>query len=93
MKAMIMNQNITELAEQFDKALAVWIRRDPIFNIQSALEARKRQYGDIQTWYSFMIKEYPKLKDLDTLESVAGQIAAINCTVETASPDCRNTRS
>lgn len=82
MKAMIMNQNIPELAEQFDKSLFVWIRRDPIFNIQSALEARKRQYGDINTWYSFKIKEYPHLKNLDPLESVAGQIAAINRSVE-----------
>lgn len=82
MKAMIMNQNIPELAEQFDKALFIWIRRDPIFNIQSALEARKRQYGNINTWYSFKIKEYPHLKDLDPLESVAGQIAAINRSVE-----------
>ncbi|UTW02715.1 sulfotransferase [Amphritea atlantica] len=82
MKAMIMNQHIAELAEQFDKPLFVWIRRDPIFNIQSALEARKRQYGDINTWYSFKIKEYPHLKDLDPLESVAGQIAAINRSVD-----------
>lgn len=82
MKAMIMNQNIPELAEQFDKPLFIWIRRDPIFNIQSALEARKRQYGDINTWYSFKIKEYTQLKDLDPLESVAGQIAAINRSVE-----------
>lgn len=82
MKAMIMNQNIAELAEQFDKSLFIWVRRDPVFNIQSALEARKRQYGDINTWYSFKIKEYPQLKNLDPLESVAGQIVAINHSVE-----------
>ena len=82
MKGMIMNQNIPELSAQFEKPLFIWILRDPIFNIQSALEARKRQYGDINTWYSFKIKEYPHLKDLDPLESVAGQIAAINHSVE-----------
>ena len=82
MKAMIMNQNIPELAEQFDKTLFIYIHREPIFNIQSALEARKRQYGDINTWYSFKIKEYPELKNLDPLESVAGQIVAINRSVE-----------
>ncbi|PFG53725.1 sulfotransferase family protein [Marinobacter sp. LV10R520-4] len=82
MKAMIMNQNIPELAEQFEKPLFIWIRRDPIFNIQSALEARKRQYGDINTWYSFKIKEYQELNGLDPLESVAGQIAAINRSVK-----------
>lgn len=82
MKAMIMNQNIPELAECFEKSLFIWIHRDPVFNIQSALEARKRQYDDINAWYSFKIKEYLELKDLPPLESVAGQIAAINRSVE-----------
>lgn len=82
MKSMIMNQNIPDLAAQFDKALFIWIRRDPIFNVQSALEARKRQYGDISTWYSFKIKEYHQLKGLDPLESATGQIAAINRSIE-----------
>lgn len=92
MKAMIMNQNIPELAEQFDKALFIYIRRDPIFNIQSALEARKRQYGDINTWYSFKIKEYPELKNLDPLESVAGQLAAINRSVDQGISDLPENR-
>ena len=82
MKAMIMNQNIPELAEHFDKALFIWIHRDPIFNIQSALEARKRQYGNINNWYSFKIREYPELRSIDPLESVAGQVAAINRSVK-----------
>ncbi len=82
LKAMIMNQGIPELAKQFDKALFIWIRRDPVFNIQSALQARKRQYGDLDTWYSFKIKEYPQLSQLPPLESVAGQILAINRSVE-----------
>ena len=33
-------------------------------------------------WYSFKIKEYPQLKDLDPLESVAGQVFAINSHIE-----------
>ncbi|MFB4202250.1 hypothetical protein KBTX_03273 [wastewater metagenome] len=82
LKAMIMNQNIPALSARFDNALFVHIHRDPVFNIQSALEARKRQYGDIRQWYSFRIREYPDLKDLDPLESVAGQIAAINRSIE-----------
>ena len=82
LKAMIMNQNIPALNARFDNALFVHIHRDPVFNIQSALEARKRQYGDIRTWYSFRIREYAQLKDLDPLESVAGQIAAINRSIK-----------
>jgi len=82
LKAMIMNQNIPSLSARFDNALFVHIHREPIFNIQSALEARKRQYGDIRQWYSFRIREYPELKDREPLEAVAGQIAAINRSVE-----------
>lgn len=82
LKAMIMNQNIPALSARFDKALFVHIHREPVFNVQSALEARKRQYEDIRQWYSFRIREYPDLKDRDPLESVAGQIAAINRSVE-----------
>lgn len=82
LKAMIMNQNIPALSGRFDNALFVHIHRDPVFNVQSALEARKRQYDDIRHWYSFRIREYPDLKDREPLESVAGQIAAINRSVE-----------
>ena len=87
MKAMIMNQNIPELAEQFEKALFIWIYRDPIFNIQSVLEARKRQYGDFSEWYSFKLKEYPELNELTPVESVSGQILSINRSVELAIRD------
>lgn len=82
LKAMIMNQNIPALSARFENAVFIHIHRDPVFNVQSALEARKRQYGDIRHWYSFRIREYPNLKDLDPLESVAGQIAAINRSIE-----------
>src|SRR5699024_4295338 len=74
LKAMIMNQNVPALDALFDKAIFVWIKRHPIFNIQSALQARKRQYGDMATWYSFKNREYPELHKLDPLHSVAGQI-------------------
>lgn len=82
LKALIMNQNIPVLAERFGRALFINIHREPVFNMQSALEARRRQFGDIATWYSFRIREYPRLKDLDPLESVAGQIAAIRRSIE-----------
>lgn len=82
LKGMIMNQNIPILDSAFEKALFIWIKRDPVYNIQSALEARRRQYGNLDTWYSFKIREYPWLKGIDPLESVAGQIYAINSSIE-----------
>jgi hypothetical protein len=82
LKAMIMNQNIPALAGHFNRPLFIWVKRDPIFTIQSVLEARKRQYGSVGPWYSFKIREFPHLQGLQPLESVAGQIAAINRSIE-----------
>lgn len=84
LKAMIMNQNLLPLGELFQKAIFVWMKRDPVYNIQSALLARHLQYGDFETWYSFRIKEFPMLNNLDPLHSVAGQIAATNIAIENA---------
>jgi len=78
MKAMIMNQNIPVLDKLFERAVFVWLRRQPEYNIQSLLEARRRQYGRIDQWYSFKIREYPELSNLPPLRSVAGQIYHIN---------------
>lgn len=82
LKAMIMNQSIPALASAFPNSVFINIHRDPVFNIQSALEARKRQFGDLRSWYSFRIREYPDLVDLPPLTAVSGQIAAIRRSVE-----------
>ncbi len=82
LKAMIMNYNLDLLDLIFKKAIFIYIKRDPLSNILSALEARKRQYGNIETWYSFKIPEYDELKKLNPYEQVAGQIYYINKAVE-----------
>lgn len=81
-KAMILNQNATALAGLFDKVVLVWMQRDPVYNVQSALEARLRQYGSVEQWYSFKVREYPELRKLDPLHAVAGQIVATNRSLE-----------
>jgi len=82
MKALILNQHVELLIESFARPIIVWVQRDPIFNMQSALLARARQYGTMAAWYSFKIREYPWLRDMDPLRSVAGQIHAINAGIE-----------
>jgi hypothetical protein len=82
LKAMILNQNLAVLDALFRKAVFVWVRRDPVYNVQSVLQARLRQHGDIGPWYSFRIREYPSLRELDPLHSAAGQVVAINRSLE-----------
>lgn len=73
-KGMLFNYNIPFLDTVFDKVLFVHVRRDPVANIASVLDARRRQLGSEEAWYSFKIAEYEELKALDPISQVAGQV-------------------
>ena len=77
-KSMLFNYNISFLNAIFEKALFVQLRRDYVSNVASVLDARERQLGGREQWYSFKIPEYPKLKDLDPLVQAAGQVVHID---------------
>ncbi|GAB1234024.1 sulfotransferase [Ferrigenium sp. UT5] len=77
-KGMLFNYNIPFLDSVLDKVLFIQIRRDPVANIASVLDARKRQLGSEEAWYSFKIPEYEELMTLDPVSQVAGQVHHIN---------------
>ena len=77
-KAMLFNYNIPFLDSIIAKVIFVQIRRDPVTNVASVLEARKRQLGSENAWYSFKITEYEQLKGLDPIAQAAGQVHYIN---------------
>lgn len=81
-KGMLFNYNIPFLDSIFEKVIFVQIKRDPVTNVASVLEARKRQLGSESQWYSFQIPEYQELKDLDPLTQVCGQVHYINKAVD-----------
>lgn len=82
LKSMILNYNISFLDAIFEKALFVQIQRDPVANVASILEARERQLGSRDAWYSFHIPEYPQLKDLPPVAQAVGQLSCINRAVD-----------
>jgi len=77
-KAMLFNYNIPFLDSVLDKVIFVQIKRDPVANVASVLDARKRQLGSEKEWYSFKIPEYESLKDLDAISQASGQVQYIN---------------
>jgi hypothetical protein len=77
-KGMLFNYNIPFLDSIIDKLLFVQVERDPVSNVASVLEARKRQLGSEDQWYSFKIPEYEELKNLAPVTQVAGQVHYIN---------------
>lgn len=81
-KGMLFNYNIPFLDSVFDKVLFVQIKRDIVTNVASVLEARKRQLGTEDAWYSFKIPEYDQLKNLAPVTQITGQVYFINQAVE-----------
>jgi len=81
-KGMLFNYNIPFLDSVLDKVVFVQIKRDPLMNVQSVLEARERQLGSREAWYSFDIPEKDALLQLDPVEQAVGQVACINRAVD-----------
>ena len=77
-KGMLFNYNISFLDSILDKVIFVHVKRDPVANVASVLDARKRQLGSESEWYSFKIPEYEQLKDLNSIDQAAGQVYFIN---------------
>jgi len=73
MKAMLLNWNIPFLDAAFEKVLLVYIKRDPLYVLQSIMEKR-REFGSEERWYGFKPREYHWLKGLDPITQVAGQV-------------------
>ncbi len=78
MKGHIINWNISFISRIIPNSIFVHVKRKPIFNAQSLIEAREKFYGDLNEWYSFKPIEYPMLKELDPYKQVAGQVYFTN---------------
>lgn len=83
-KAMMFNFNIGFFDGLLDKVVFVHLKRDLENNIESVLDARRRQYGNEDEWYSFLVPEYDKLVTLDNREQVKGQIESMHRGISTA---------
>jgi len=82
MKGLIINSNIPYISSVLDKALFVHLKRHPLYNAQSLLEARVKFSGHRRAWYSFQPAEYDKLKKFAPCEQVAGQVYFTNRAIE-----------
>jgi len=78
MKGLYLNWNIGFLSQLFDKAVFVHIRRNPFYNMQSLLRARRDFFAQEERWYSFKPPEYAELADCPVDEQLAGQVYYTN---------------
>lgn len=81
MKALMLNWHLPLLANHLNQARFIFIKRDPLYNMQSLLMARKKYFGSFDSWYSFKPAEYNFLKNLSPCHQVAGQVYYTNRSV------------
>lgn len=91
-KGMLFNYNIPVLDSIIPEAIFIQMKRDPVANVASVLDARRRQLGDDSAWYSFKVPEYEQLRDLDPVDQAAGQILSINRAVSDGIADVSEER-
>ena len=65
---------IRSIAEMFPEALFIQMRRNVFDVANSILESRKEIRHDVKDWWSVMPKEIERLKNLNCLEQVCGQV-------------------
>lgn len=88
MKGLIANYNIGYLNKILENVVFIYIKREPCANIASVLKARKRQFGNEKTWYSFRIPEMERLLQYDDpAMQVAGQLYYSNQAIENGLKD------
>ncbi|WP_421773547.1 sulfotransferase [Gracilimonas sp.] len=66
--------HMSKLNQVLEKTLWIYIERDILDVAVSNLNARKKFYDDPNTWWSTAPPEFPKLKDLETIPQIAGQL-------------------
>ena len=89
-KGLMFNYNLGFFEQIFKDVIFIHIKRNPVYNIKSILHARLRQYGDINKWYSFIIKEFDYLKKLGPQEQAAGQVFFNNQAIEKSALNASN---
>ncbi|MFO8055377.1 MAG: hypothetical protein R6U19_09490 [Bacteroidales bacterium] len=76
-KAAILKYNIKTLHDHVNSVF-LYIKRKPVFNMQSLLLARKKYYQDEEIWYGSKPKEYDSLIKMDIFHQIAGQVYFTN---------------
>lgn len=81
-KAFMLQYNLDWLIRAFPSCIVVYLKREPLFVMQSILRAREIHYGDRQHWWSVKPKEYKFLKEMDFYHQIAGQVYYTDKSIE-----------
>lgn len=83
-KLMMLQFNLEETFKYFPHSIFTFIKREPIYNMQSLLLAREKYYNDRNIWWSVKPQLYSELKDMDVYHQIAGQVYYTNKAIKDA---------
>ena len=81
-KANILQYNLEFFDREISFLFYMYIKRVPIFIMQSILISREKYYGTRDIWLSVKPKEYEQLKDMDLYHQIAGQVYFTEMVIE-----------
>ena len=84
MKALYLNWNIAELAGALPNSLFFHVTREPVFAVQSLLEARRRFNGDAAAWWGMKPPQYAELLGKEAVEQAAATVRLTDLAIEDA---------
>lgn len=82
LKGVFANYNLSFLSTALPTSLFLVVRRQPFFNIQSLILARRKYFDNIEDWYSFKPREYRELKSLSPYHQTVGQVVYTNRSID-----------
>ena len=88
-----MNWNLQYLASLSPKIKFIYLHRDTIDNASSLLSARRKFFGNIESWYSFKPPQWQELKQLDPYEQVLWQVDLTNQSIRSQLFEIEQNRS
>lgn len=81
-KAVMLQYNLISFSDSIPNSFFIYVKRTPIFVMQSLLLAREKYYGNRNIWWSVKPKEYEILRDMDVYHQIAGQVFFTNKSIE-----------
>lgn len=82
LKSLIINWYIEAFFRYIPNAIFLYIKRDPLDNMQSLLDVRRRYFNDENMWFSFKPREYELIANEDKYIQVAAQVEYTNRDIE-----------
>ncbi|GAL12379.1 hypothetical protein JCM19233_3371 [Vibrio astriarenae] len=73
-KGMMFQYNLNFFCQHLSEDIFLYIKRDPLYNMQSLYLARLKEFGCVEQWWSAKPRRFDELEDMSVYDQIAGQV-------------------